>query len=390
MSVVSGPSAVPTRLLAPDLARGFMLLLIAMAYASVYVGAGFSADASREDLLDRAAAFATTLLLDNRAFSMFAILFGYGVAWMVARQSARGTPVPEIRRLLRRRGLWLLVFGLVHALVLFPYEVLASYGFATLLTGWLLLRSNRAIDRAIVAFALLSAITVPAAMVQFSLAPDGALVMPGYLTRQDWVDRTVPLPFFPPIVAIAYPLLLLVALGYRAGRAGLLDDPVKHRTLLKWIAAIGVTVSVAGALPLALAVVGVLSPEPATRGLVMGLQVMTGVFGGAGYAALFTLWAIRLERTRGPLTRAVAAVGQRSLTCYLLNSALVAIVLHPDLVGFGPRLGVFGALIVGLMAWLVSLIVAAWLQRAGRPGPADALLRSLVHRDRPQVDRALG
>jgi uncharacterized protein len=205
-----------------------------MAYASVYACAGFSADASGARLHDRVAAFVTTLLLDNRAFSMFAILFGYGMAWMVARQAAQGTPSAEIRRLLRRRGLWLLAFGCLHALVLFPYEVLASYGFAALLTGWLVARSNRALNRAIGVFALWSAVTVPVAMVEFAHAPEGTLVLPGYLTLADWLNR-VPIPFFPPVVAFAYPLLLLVVLGYRAGRAGLLDDPTRHSALLTWI-----------------------------------------------------------------------------------------------------------------------------------------------------------
>ena len=63
------------RVLAPDLARGVMLLLIAMAYAGVYAGAGFGTDVSSASWPDRAAAFATTVFLDNRAFPMFAILF---------------------------------------------------------------------------------------------------------------------------------------------------------------------------------------------------------------------------------------------------------------------------------------------------------------------------
>lgn len=53
------------RLLAPDLARGVMLLLIAMAYAGVYVGMGFGVDASGEPLIDRVASFFAVLLLDN-------------------------------------------------------------------------------------------------------------------------------------------------------------------------------------------------------------------------------------------------------------------------------------------------------------------------------------
>ncbi|MEE2039865.1 DUF418 domain-containing protein [Nocardiopsis sp. CT-R113] len=388
-TVVPPPRA--ERELAPDLARGFMLLLIAMAYAGVYTGAGFGTDAADAGPLDRGAAFATTLLLDNRAFPMFAILFGYGMAWTVSRQSARGTSDAEIRRLLRRRGLFLLLFGFVHALLVFPGEILTSYGVAALATGWLLLRSTRAVTRAAVVFAAIYAVTVPLAMLAMSLSTDLAggetYAAPGYLTAEDWVARLGGLPFGPVFIAIAYPLFLLVVLGYRAGRAGLLDAPASHRTLLTRVAAVGVAVSVAGALPSALTAVGALEPGTVGGGLLMAAQVLTGVFGGAGYAALFTLVALRLDRTRGPLTRAVAAVGERSLTFYILNSVLVAVVLQPDLVGAGAWVGGSGALVVATLAWLVSLGLAAWLARSGRPGPLDALMRRLVHGGRRRGER---
>src|SRR5699024_5278960 len=103
---------------------------------------------------------------------------------------------------------------------------------------------------------------------------------------------------------------LLVVLGFWAGRLKILDDPAAHRSFLVRVAVIGITVSLAGALPSALIAVGALSTPALNAGLLMGTQVLTGVLGGAGYAAAFTLWAIRLERTRGPLTNAVAAVGQ--------------------------------------------------------------------------------
>ncbi|MFD3686393.1 DUF418 domain-containing protein [Nocardiopsis sp. NPDC058631] len=391
MGTTAGPPPRAERELAPDLARGFMLLLIAMAYAGVYAGAGFGTDAADSGPLDRGAAFATTLLLDNRAFPMFAILFGYGMAWMVSRQSARGTTDAEIRRLLRRRGLFLLLFGFVHALLVFPGEILTSYGLAALVTGWLLLRSTRAVTRAAVVFAAIYAVTVPLAMLAMSLGTDlaggEAYATAGYLTAEDWANRLFGLPFGPVFIAIAYPLFLLVVLGYRAGRAGLLDGPASHRTLLTRIAVVGVAVSVAGALPSALEAVGAFDAGTVGGGLLMALQVLTGVFGGAGYAALFTLWAIRLDRTRGPLTRAVAAVGRRSLTFYILNSVLVAVVLHPDLVGVGSRVGGFGALVVATLAWLVGLGLAAWLARSGRPGPLDALMRRLVHGGRRRAER---
>lgn len=383
-----------TRKLAPDLARGVMLLLIAMAYAGVYAGVGFGVDVSDEPAQDRLAALFTTLFLDNRSFPMFAILFGYGMAWMVSRQRARGTSDQEVRRLLRRRGFFLLLFGAVHALLVFPGEILTSYGLAALVTGWLLLRSDKAIVRAGVVFAVFYVITVPISMVGMSVgnATQGpeAFALPGYLTAEDWVGRVAGLPFGPLFIAFAYPLLLLVVLGYRAGRAGLLDDPATHKGLLTKVAVIGIGVSVLSAVPSALSALGVISPDMITEGLFMALQVLTGVLGGAGYAALFALWSIRLDRTQGPLTKSVAAMGKRSLTFYLLNSVLVAVVLHTDLVGLGDTVGAAGALLVATLAWSMSLLAAAFLESRNRPGPLDQLMRRGVYGGRRARRHAAG
>ncbi|MGQ4818998.1 DUF418 domain-containing protein, partial [Enterococcus faecium] len=92
-------------------------------------------------------------------------------------------------------------------------------------------------------------------------------------------------------------------------------------------------VSVGGALPAALASVGVLEVGWVTTGLLNGLQILTGVAGGLGYASLFTLIGTRVERRPGRLARALAAMGSRSLTFYLLHSVLVAVILHPELIG---------------------------------------------------------
>lgn len=217
-------SAPGERKLAPDLARGFMLLLIAMAYAGVYAGGGFGTDLTDEPLPDRLAGFLATLLLDNRAFPMFAILFGYGLGWMVARQTERGSEPADVRRLLRRRGLFLLLFGAVHAFLVFPGEILTSYGLATLVTGWLLFRSNRVVVRAAWILAGLYACAVPVAMLGMVYAQSQGDIpqeaVPGYTTAADWVERAAGVPFAPLFIAFGYPLLLLVVLGYRAGRSG--------------------------------------------------------------------------------------------------------------------------------------------------------------------------
>ncbi|MFI6577500.1 DUF418 domain-containing protein [Nocardiopsis sp. NPDC050513] len=379
-----GATPAAERKLAPDLARGAMLLLIAMAYAGVYAGVSFGAAAEQSSPLDDASRFLTVLVLDNRAFPMFAILYGYGMGWLVARQLNAGTGEREARRLMRRRSLYLLLFGSVHAFLVFPGEILASYGLAGLVLGWLLFRSDRAITRAVAVLAPVYAVTVTLGMLAVASGGQGEDAaqwgLPGYTTADDWTARLSGVPFTPLFIAFAYPLLLLVVLGFWAGRRRLLDDPGAHRALLARVAVVGVTVSVLGALPAALVTVGVLSPGAASTGLVLALQVLTGVFGGAGYAAVFGLLGLRWSDRRGPVVRAVAAVGQRSLTFYLANSVLVAVVLHPDLGGLGTRVGAFGALCTAFAVWLLAVGVAAWMDRTGRRGPVDALLRALVHR----------
>lgn len=376
----SGPTT--TRRLAPDLARGAMLLLIAMAYAGVYAGVGFgSVHPDGLGTPDTIARFVTVLVLDNRAFPMFAILYGYGLAWMVARQRLAGTAEGETRRLLRRRSLLLLAFGAVHAFLVFPGEILASYGLAGLVVGWLLFRPDRTVRRALVVLALGYAVLVPLAMTGMAAAPAGeTFAVPGYATGADWAARLVGVPVSPLFIALAYPLLLLVVLGFAAGRLGLLDDPAAHRPLLRRIAVGGVAVSLLGALPAALIGVGVLQPGTGLTGLLLGLQVLTGVCGGAGYAAAFALLALRLEDRPGPLTRAVAAVGQRSLTFYLFDSVLVAVLLHHGLLGLGAHVDSVGSLAVALAVWLAAVTLATWLARTNRQGPADALMRRLVYR----------
>jgi uncharacterized protein len=68
---------------------------------------------------------------------------------------------------------------------------------------------------------------------------------------------------------------------------------------------------------------------------------------------------------------------------------LVAVVLHHDLLAVGDRVDSIGALVVALAVWLVALAVAAWMDRTGRPGPVDALLRRLVGGSRTH-ERAVG
>ncbi len=67
---------------------------------------------------------------------------------MVKRQLEAGTSKQEVKRLLRRRSLFLLLFGFVHTVIISGADILAFYGIAGLLIGWLLFHRERVLARA--------------------------------------------------------------------------------------------------------------------------------------------------------------------------------------------------------------------------------------------------
>ncbi len=134
------------RSLAPDIARGFMLLLIAMAYAPTYlfnVELGVYTRPAGGTSLDQTVNLLSFIFLDSRAYPMFAVLFGMGLAIVVNRQIEKGMSGRDIKKLIRRRGYFLLLFGVIHGTFVFGGEILGPYGLAILLISWLLYRSDR-------------------------------------------------------------------------------------------------------------------------------------------------------------------------------------------------------------------------------------------------------
>jgi uncharacterized protein len=111
------------------------------------------------------------------------------------------------------------------------------------------------------------------------------------------------------------------------------------------------------------------------------LHTITGYAGGLGYAALVGLVAARLSRRgAGPVTNALAACGRRSMSCYLAQSVAWLLLLEPYLADLAGGMGVAAAAAVGLGVWLLTVVAADMLRRAGRQGPAEALLRRLTYR----------
>jgi uncharacterized protein len=373
------PVAPRVRALAPDLARGTMLAVIALAHSQVLARPFLGPIPAPGPAGDTAAQALLTLFVDSRGYPMFAALFGYGMVQILrSREPVLGWD--GTRRLLRRRGGWLVAFGFVHVLLLFPGDILASYGvLALLFVGALRWPDARL-------FAVAGGLAVLGALVYGTVL---ALPMPAgdeiqvSDPRVSAAYRLASFPLAMPMNAVMAAAPVLV--GIWAGRRGLLDEPERHHRLLGRVAAAGITIAAVGAVPYAFATTGLWHFHPGTGVLVASgtLHTAVGYAGGLGYAALVGLVAARISRRAaapGPVTRALAACGQRSMTCYLAQSVAWLVLLEPYLADLGGALGVAAAAAVGLGVWLVTVVAADLLRRANRPGPAEALLRRLVYR----------
>ncbi|WP_205327815.1 DUF418 domain-containing protein [Glycomyces sp. YM15] len=380
---VRSATPVGQRSLAPDLARGAMLLLIALAHAHMFIcheQTGFRGYAVDAEPFERLLTGAQVLLIDGRALPMFAALFGYGLARLADRQARTGAAWPETRRIVRRRSAWLLAFGFAHALLLFFGDILAAYGLVGLVFTGLLVARDRTLFKV-------------AALV--SLAHIGVLVLLG-LSAEAADHRTEqPTTIADPLVALAMRLMTWSALtptfylvsilpafvlGIWAARRRVLDEPGRHRRLLTRTALWGIVISLVGGAPLMLAETRLWEPETAAAVSAYALHSVTGLAAGLGYAALIALIAARqADRTPGPLTRALAACGARSLTCYLLQSVAFVAIFSPWAAGLGTQLSDAAASGIAVAVWAATVAIAAAMARTGTRGPCETLLRRLTY-----------
>lgn len=379
-----------------------MLLLIALANVPwfLYGRTSGTAVAHHTDAtgLDAVWQAISLIFIDARSYPLFAFLFGYGLWQMYRRQAAAGVAEPDARRLIIRRSAWLIAFGAVHALLLWMGDVLGAYGLVGVIIGWLFLRRR---DRTLLIWAgalatlvlFSAASTVVGGVMVVTFAPDMLATMSVALPDANavssypesmawriglWVMMTLAQAF----VSLTVPVAVL--LGIWAARRGVLEQPLQHLTLLRRTAVWGLALGWGGGALTALSWFGLLGFPAGTDWIMSGWHTFTGVAAGLGYAAAFGLIAARLQQRRpGALTRAVSAVGKRSLTSYVSQSVLIAPVLAAWGLGWGGWMSAWQGAVFAVVVWIITVLVAVALERAGRRGPLEALLRRLSYGRRP-------
>ena len=397
---------------APDVARGFMLLLIALANVGSWVA---GPEGRATSTADRTWAFMSALFIDQRAYPLFALLFGFGLATMVNRRMASGIDAycqqltgglrapsaaeldqareqaaVDARRLVRRRGLWMVLFGLIHG-AFFPSEIIGTYGIvAVVFAGWFAHKHHKR-QLAVCALVLVSQF-VPVVLAMLfgpggeaaasgaaAAAPTGAgesmaSALPWFVTNVfGWFFTALSAAFTTMILPAAF-------LGARLADTDLISHPERHRGLLTVAGIGGLALGALGALHELLVPLTSAQSWEADSALIAVL----GLAGGCGWLAVLAFYAggptsdNRLTGLRWLLSN----VGRRSMTAYLSQTVMFAgiFVIAPRLTGRPLELGVVASAAVAVMVWLTTVVLCAVLERLGMPGPFESLLRIAVAR----------
>lgn len=396
-----GPVRTAERAPGPDLARGFMLMLIALANTAWYLWALESGTTIIHPVegsaFDRVVQAVLIIAVDMRVYPMFAFLFGYGLVQIYRRQAEAGATDRSARRVLRRRNLWLLLFGLVHAGLLWMGDVLGAYGLAGLIMVAIFFRRRDKTLRiwATVLIGLACLVTLMSIVGAVFVAgqPAPATATPNFwelsrasLADPSYVSSLVNRLLFWPALVIAQGLVtgvipIVLLLAFWAARKHVLERPGEHLRLLRRTAITGIAIGWAGGVPHALYHVGLIPVPDHAAWVFNSTQPITGLFAGVGYVALFGLIGHHVAARPAPsgLTGVVTAVGRRSLSCYLAQSVICAPLLSAWGLGLGARMGSATMAGLAIAVWAVIAVGAWLLERQQRPGPAEWLLRRLIY-----------
>lgn len=377
-----------------DALRGFALLGILAVNIQLFAGWGYLGPDARDALsssgLDAHLKVLIDVLAQGKFYSLFSLLFGYSFV-MLAGKVGAGAAGQHLRRMLG-----LLVVGIAHAVLFWPWDILYLYA----VVGCLL-----------TPFLHRSALTL--------LAWAGVLLLAVFAWQWTWQVHEFPLPWSNSAVALLQDnvpqlasgsyaevvranvglslatvldrlqelrpvrVLALFLIGAAAARLRLAEADSGYTVLLHVCAWAGLSIAIG---------LSVAEQQMAADGPGRWVRLVAGVAAGPAmgiaYAALLLLW----WRRAGPIGRAarnaLAPAGRMALTNYIAQSVVCIVVFY----GFG--LGLFAA---RSLAWLLmftgalfllQLLVSWWWLEHFRQGPLEWLWRWQVTGARPLLLRA--
>lgn len=365
------PTNLSERKLAPDLARGFMLLFISVANVPLFLYN------TKPQLADHIMRFIVKVWLNEPSRHLFIFMFMYGLVQLMRRlEYENKLDWIRIRKLLERRGVSMILIGLLHVIFLAPIDVIAIYGMiGIILVDFLRFKDKILSWSCIISFAfLLYLFAIHTENPSTDVISSSFIQQNPFLISlkfKNWMGSIIP------TILLSLPIVFL---GILAARYKILDEPSKYRRFLKWTAVIGLSSSILSGIPLALINLGFSLDAPKNLVIfVSKLYLPLSLTSALGYVAFFGLIAIKLENKRNSITNAIVALGQRSMTFYLFQSFVFIIIFSPYVGGLGASMGQASSTVIAIVTWMLSVFLADWMHRYRYRGPAEVFLRKITY-----------
>jgi uncharacterized protein len=330
--------------------------------------------------LDHAVNASVSVGMELKAFALFSLLFGVGLAIQFERLAA------NTRRLslLIRRLLVLLGFGLLHLCFIWNGDILTEYALLGLVALPFLYASNRVlVTTGVMALAAYAALPFWLPITFFwpseAWLQQHVQIATSVYASGTWTEvvryNIAEIPSIVPLHLFVAPrTLALFLLGMFAWRAGVLRHPEQHRRLLIGVAILGLSLGFGMNL---LDPPGPISPWRSLAPVISVLMTLGPVVLATGYGAtIIVLYTFTLA---GRALGVFGPLGRMAFSNYLVQSLVFSWIF------FGYGLGLFGrlsssqAMLLGIVVYVAQVIVShAWLKRF-RFGPMEWLWRTLMY-----------
>lgn len=399
----SSPVQLTERAEILDVLRGFAILGIFIANSANFSGYLYCDPEQKKQLVtyasDQWVNYFFIALVEGKFYSLFSLLFGIGFSVILIRNEQKGkNPLPVFYR---RLGI-LMLFGFLHAFLVWDGDILLLYG----LTGLLLPLFRALSDRALLIagiILLLSPIFIDLVKLTFSFTP--AIFLNELAQRFDKqngipLDNTFVYYLFQPgsgykeilnwnlsgfFYRYAYLLdsnrvpkvLAMFLIGFVAGRKMMYVNLVNHVSLLKKLQRFGFIIG----LPLSFAMAYFeldnksIPNDPA--GLLDSITYALSVVPlSLAFTATICLWWIN---TNGVVLTKLAAVGRMALTNYILQSVIGILIYYNIGFGLGLKFGPAIFIPVAIIVFASQVVISNIWFRYFMYGPLEWIWRQLTY-----------
>lgn len=404
MKTIALPVSEKERIILLDVLRGLAIFGILMVNMQIFFRPmlhmliGYQGD---ETILNLLSTILIKFFFEGKFYVLFSLLFGYGFFIFMKKTPVEGHSILPVYL---RRVFFLLIFGILHVVLLWPGDILVFYA----LFGFLLPLFRKVSDRgllkwaiwlvviptalsALAVLAITLAMKVPEAAVQVEASlREGGGLMQGMakkatlaystgtfaeVTRIRLLEYKMILPgilFFYPVV------LAMFLLGNLAARKNLIGNYKEHlpffRKSLRLGASIGIPFS-------ALFVVSYFYAKPQQMDVFQALSTLSIAVGGF-FLSLFYISAVVLLFSQEKITtlsKMLSPVGRMALTNYLLHSIICTTLFYSYGFGMFGKVNTFQGILLAILIFALQIPLSHWWLKNFQYGPFEWLWRSLTY-----------